>query len=86
MDTARTLGWLCYHPFDSRKSEPGWPDLVLVRGSKCLFRELKHKGKVSVYQQHWLDALTDAGQDAKVWRSEEWDAIIEELTPQGKLI
>ena len=86
-DAARTMGWLCYHPYDSRKSSAGFPDCVLVRGSLCLFRELKMtKGKVSIYQQNWLDALTDAGQDAKVWYAHEWDAIIEELTPHGKLI
>ena len=26
---ARTRGMLAYHAYDSRRSEPGWPDLVL---------------------------------------------------------
>ena len=31
LDVARLLGWRVYHTFDSRKSEAGFPDLVLVR-------------------------------------------------------
>src|SRR5262245_16025821 len=64
---ARTLGWLVYHTFDSRRSEPGFPDLVMVRDGRLLFVELKGerltpKGKVTVgrpsrEQQTWLDEL-----------------------------
>jgi len=64
----RTLGLLCYHTYDSRRSEPGFPDLVIV-GSRMIIRELKtERGRLSAEQRAWLDALSRAGQDADVWR------------------
>ena len=47
VDLARTLGWRVYHTYDSRRSQPGFPDLVLVR-ERILFLELKSEtGKLS---------------------------------------
>lgn len=72
---AQRLGWLVYHTHDSRRSAPGFPDLVLVHAGRgiTLFRELKRStGKVTAEQQRWLDALTAAGQDAAVWRPVDW--------------
>ena len=64
----RTLGLLCYHTHDSRRSEPGFPDLVIV-GSRMIIRELKtERGRVRPEQRTWLDALRRAGQDADIWR------------------
>lgn len=68
---ARVHGWLAYHTHDSRKSVKGFPDLVLVHPARrlVLWRELKTwRGRVTPEQQAWLDALTDAGEDAGVWR------------------
>lgn len=68
---ARALGWLAYHTHDSRGSQPGFPDLVLVseRRARVLYRELKtERGRVSAEQARWLHALTAAGADAAVWR------------------
>jgi hypothetical protein len=72
---AQRLNWLVYHTHDSRRSQPGFPDLVLVHVTRkvTLFRELKTmRGKVTTEQQQWLDALTNAGQDAAVWRPNDW--------------
>ena len=80
---ARSLGWLAYHTFDSRRSEPGFPDLVLVREDRVLFRELKtEKGRATPAQTTWIAALTAAGMDAGLWRPVQWfDRTIErELT------
>ena len=59
---AKLGGWLCYHTHDSRRSDPGFPDLVLVRPPDLLFVEVKaHNGRVSPEQQAWLEAINAAG-------------------------
>jgi hypothetical protein len=69
VEACKAAGLLCYHTFDSRRSASGFPDLVIVGRGGVLFRELKTaKGRVSVEQQAWLDALVAAGADAAVWR------------------
>lgn len=51
----------------------GYPDLTLVASGGVLFRELKAtRGTVSPEQKAWLQALTDAGADAGVWRPVDW--------------
>ena len=59
---AKENGWLVHHTHDSRRNswttDPGLPDLILVRGGILIFAELKkQKGKVTKKQQIWLDAL-----------------------------
>lgn len=76
---------LAYHTHDSRRSAPGFPDLVLVnpRTGRVLWRELKtNKGRVSPEQRAWLDGLAAAGMDAGVWRPNDLEAglVIAELT------
>lgn len=67
---ARRLGWASYHTFDSRHSQGGFPDLVLVRCQRLLFVELKsEKGKISPEQQTWIDMLAFVpGVEAYFWR------------------
>lgn len=82
---ARALGWLAYHTHDSRRSQPGFPDLVLVseRRGRVMFRELKtERGRLSDDQRTWLRALTAAGMDAAVWRPADLLAgrVLHELT------
>lgn len=73
-------GIRCYHTHDSRRSEPGFPDLVLV-GTRVMFRELKTRnGKLTLEQRAWIRALQAAAQDAGVWRPQDWpDGICNEL-------
>ena len=77
---ARQTGWTAYHTYDSRRSQPGFPDLVLVK-DRVLFRELKtDKGKQSKAQKIWERTLRKAKSDFKVWRPKDMQAIIQELT------
>lgn len=67
---------LRYHTHDSRRSAPGFPDLILVNpgARRVLYRELKtNKGRVSPDQREWLDGLTACGMDAGVWRPNDLD-------------
>lgn len=77
-------GWLIYHTYDSRRSQPGFPDLTLVHPGHglLLFRETQ-KGTTTAQQKKWLAALAAAGQDAKVWRPIDWyeNRIDDELAP-----
>ena len=74
---AHRMGWLTYHTFDSRRSDPGFPDLVLVhpRQRRVLFRELKAEaGTVRPDQKTWIATLGVAGADASIWRPRDWFA------------
>lgn len=68
--------WKCYHVFDSRRSEAGWPDLAMVRGERLLFVELKRDGKdPTAAQFDWLCALDDVRETTvRVWRPGDWRA------------
>lgn len=81
IDLAKLRGWLVYHTHDSRRSAPGFPDLVLVRGKRILYREIKVGSRKPTPEQiRWIDALQAAGQDAKVWTMPgAWDEIMETL-------
>jgi hypothetical protein len=58
VELARLSGWLCYHTFDSRRSAPGFPDLVMVRPPHVIFAELKSEsGKLRPEKDGWLEAL-----------------------------
>lgn len=73
---ARLLGWTTYHTHDSRRSEPGWPDLALVR-DRLVMAELKtDTGRLSAAQERWLDLLTGAGIEAYVWRPRDIDQVL----------
>lgn len=80
-ELAGYLRLLCYHTHDSRRSEPGFPDLVIVGPNGVLFRELKSaRGVLTTDQEQWLSALGAACQNADVWRPGDWpDRIRREL-------
>lgn len=68
-ELAVELGWLIYHTYDSRRSRAGFPDVVMIRGNRIMWRELKAaKGEVSEEQRTWIEALTKARADVGVWR------------------
>lgn len=76
VEFARLHGWLVYHTYDSRRSTPGFPDLVMIRDIVLLVAELKVGTNTPTAEQHrWLSAYSRAGALAYVWRPENWSDI-----------
>lgn len=77
LKAASTLGWLCYHTRFSWKSEPGYPDITLVRGARLIFAELKRDDKDPTPEQElWLKALGQVpAVEVYVWRPRDWDDV-----------
>ena len=79
-DAAGRTGWKCFHVYDSRRSVPGFPDLVLLRGDRALVYELKTEtGRVRPEQRDWLEAFNTAGIPARIVRPCDLDAVLDEL-------
>lgn len=78
---ARLCGWLVYHTHDSRRSQAGFPDLVLCKPPRVIYAELKsERGRVRPEQQQWLERLRACGADARLWRPSDWKEIQEVLS------
>ena len=91
VELAKTCGWRVYHTHDSRKSEAGFPDLVMVRDGTLVFVELKSRAGIVTDEQHlWMLALREVEQSTSwcspgarrvfvhIWRPEQWhDGTIE---------
>ena len=83
---AKVYGWRRFHVRGNTKrliqGDVGFPDLVLVRGSRIIFAELKvGKNKATDEQFAWIQALFDVrdGQSnvgVYVWRPEQWSEIL----------
>ena len=72
-------GWEYYHTHYSKRSNPGFPDLVMwndYKGIGPFFRELKKQsGVVSPDQKKVMTSLYQAGCDVQVWRPSDWPEI-----------
>lgn len=89
LETAKLLGWRCAH-FRAAMTSKGWrtpvaadgagfPDLVLCRGDRLVFAELKSKrGVLSQAQRQWLAALDLTGAEVVVWTPGHWSAGVVE--------
>src|SRR5208337_926071 len=81
---AKIRGWRTFHqrPGMTRKGRwcsavqgdgVGFPDLVLCRGNRVCFAELKtDKGKQTIAQTAWEEALCKAEAEMYVWRPADW--------------
>jgi len=59
----------------------GWPDLVLVKGSRLIFAELKGEtGDLSPEQYFWLTDLMSTGAEVYLWTPDMWTEIQGVLT------
>ena len=77
---AKVCGWTCYHTFDSRRSEAGYPDLTLVR-ERVIWRELKaRRGRMTAEQQEWGRLLQAANANWGLWYPSDWPLICDILT------
>ena len=88
IELAQTLGWVVHHDRPARQGEgwvtpiqgnPGFPDLVLAKGGRVIFAELKsEKGKVTDNQEAWLTAIQPdplVEPTAFVWRPSDLEQI-----------
>ncbi len=83
---ARLLGWLSYHTRDSRRSDPGFVDLMLAKPPRLILAELKtEKGQLTEAQRAWGNALLECPQvEYAVWRPSHWSRGIIERILRGE--
>jgi hypothetical protein len=94
VQAARVLGYLVHHQPDSRRSEPGYPDLTIVhpetgallviecktaRGRLRGPSVAKKSGRVLPGQAEWIAAFLRAGAGAVIARPADLDDVIEAL-------
>lgn len=90
IEYARLRGWRLYHHRPALNQSGRWstaltgdaglPDLILVRGGRLVFAELKtDSGRVSQEQEQWLAALTACSCEVYLWRPRDWQEVVEVL-------
>lgn len=80
-DLAKVYHWRFYHPFLSKWSERGYPDITLIRPPKIIFVELKREnGKLTTHQQEWADLLKACpGVEYYLWQPSQFEQIVATL-------
>jgi len=88
LELARLGGWtLRYHTTNSRRSNFGFPDWVLVKPPRLIFAELKSEvGKLTDEQEKWRAGLLEVESGSHgmvqhyVWRPRDYPEVVEILT------
>ena len=78
IDLAKRHGWMTYHTYDSRRSEPGFLDLVLLRGEVAIISELKksESERLTAEQANWFEAWEAVRRiEVRLWTPERWAEI-----------
>ena len=89
IELAELQGWRVYHTHDSRGSQPGFPDLTMVRRQRLIFAELKcEDGYPTDEQTAWLTDLgrvadeiqqnsiiSPTGLEVYLWHPSDWPEI-----------
>lgn len=86
VEILQRFGWDVYHTFDSRRSDPGFPDLVAIhrRSGDLLVAELKRETESPTPPQlKWLALFELAEVDAYVWRPRDVDVVIARAGDHG---
>lgn len=80
-DLAKIYHWRFYHPFLSKWSERGYPDITLIRPPRLIFAELKtDKGVMTDSQKEWADLLKECdGIEYYLWRPSDFEEIVKIL-------
>ena len=81
-DLAKIWHWRLYHPFLSKWSEKGYPDIMLVRPPRIIFAELKNEtNKLTPSQEEWAELLRACpGVEYYTWRPSNLETIAEILS------
>lgn len=98
LELAELYRWRVHHcrPAQTRsgrwstpiQGDPGFPDLVLVRGGRVIFAELKTdnpRAQLGPEQARWRDALLGAGLEWFCWRPRHLDEVQETLAPASSI-
>lgn len=67
-DLARLLGWKTYHTLRSKGSDPGFPDLIMLRKGRMVVAELKREDeRPTDAQREWLDEFEGLALPCQLW-------------------
>ena len=76
VELAKLLGWRRpMHIYDSRRSEPGWPDLALVRDRLVMIELKTETGKLTPAQKDWVTRIINADVETYVVRPRHLDDL-----------
>jgi hypothetical protein len=87
LEAAQYLHYLAYHPYDSRRSTPGYFDLILLGHGACYFLELKSAtGRLTPAQQQWQAAAqaVTAPPRVEVVRPQDLSRLLDDLQQQAR--
>ena len=79
---AKRNGYMVYHTHNSRRSEPGFPDLVMIRGELLVAAELKRseKERPTAEQLNWMAAFAGVKRvRSMLWIPDDWPGIVQTL-------
>ena len=88
-DYATMTGWWWWHDQDSRRNREGFPDLLLMRGTRQVVAELKREGeKPTPAQVDVLGRFARCGAEVYLWRPSDWpdvEAVLRRgaIAPEG---
>jgi hypothetical protein len=78
VDLATAYGFRHFHPLRMRGSDPGWPDLTLVKPPRIVYCELKvGRNRLTPAQEEWIALLSACREvEAHVWRPADFDELV----------